>query len=139
MPNINTKFTLSGEKEYQQAISKIGDNMRMLNSEMRKVETAYARNADSVEALTAKNAVYQKEIDKQKEKIETYRKAVKAAQDAQDAQNKKLEEAAKTLDKGSDEYKSIAEGAETARKKLKMANEPQQCRSRAEQPQQQTG
>lgn len=54
MPNINTKFTLSGEKEYQQAISKIGDNMRMLNSEMRKVETAYARNADSVEALTAK-------------------------------------------------------------------------------------
>lgn len=118
MPNINTKFTLSGEKEYQQAISKIGDNMRMLNSEMRKVETAYARNADSVEALTAKNAVYQKEIDKQKEKIETYRKAVKAAQDAQDAQNKKLEEAAKTLDKGSDEYKSIAEGAETARKKV---------------------
>lgn len=118
MPNINTKFTLSGEKEYQQAISKIGDNMRMLNSEMRKVETAYARNADSVEALTEKNAVYQKEIDKQKEKIETYRKAVKAAQDAQDAQNKKLEEAAKTLDKGSDEYKSIAEGAETARKKV---------------------
>lgn len=118
MPNINTKFTLSGEKEYQQAISKIGDNMRMLNSEMRKVETAYARNADSVEALTAKNAVYQKEIDKQKEKIETYRKAVKAAQDAQDAQNKKLEEATKTLDKGSDEYKSIAEGAETARKKV---------------------
>lgn len=118
MPNINTKFTLSGEKEYQQAISKIGDNMRMLNSEMRKVETAYARNADSVEALTAKNAVYQKEIDKQKEKIETYRKAVKAAQDAQDAQNKKLEETAKTLDKGSDEYKSIAEGAETARKKV---------------------
>lgn len=118
MPNINTKFTLSGEKEYQQAISKIGDNMRMLNSEMRKVETAYARNADSVEALTAKNAVYQKEIDKQKEKIETYRKAVKEAQDAQDAQNKKLEEAAKTLDKGSDEYKSIAEGAETARKKV---------------------
>ena len=118
MPNINTKFTLSGEKEYQQAISKIGDNMRMLNSEMRKVETAYARNADSVEALTAKNAVYQKGIDKQKEKIETYRKAVKAAQDAQDAQNKKLEEAAKTLDKGSDEYKSIAEGAETARKKV---------------------
>ena len=118
MPNISTKFTLSGEKEYQQAISKIGDNMRMLNSEMRKVETAYARNADSVEALTAKNAVYQKEIDKQKEKIETYRKAVKAAQDAQDAQNKKLEEAAKTMDKGSDEYKSIAEGAETARKKV---------------------
>ncbi len=118
MPNISTKFTISGEKEYTQAVSKIGDNMRLLNSEMKKVETAYARNADSVEALTAKNTVYQKEIDKQKDKIETLRKAVKAAQDAQEAQNKKMEEAAKTLDKGSKEYKDIAEGVETAAKKV---------------------
>ena len=118
MPNISTKFTISGEKEYKEEISKIKNNMRLLNSEMKKVETAYARNADGIEALTAKNAVYQKEIDKQKEKIETLRKAVKAAQDAQDAQNKKLEEAARTLDKGSKEYESIAEGAEIARKKV---------------------
>ena len=27
MPNINTKFTLSGEKEYKQAISEIGSGM----------------------------------------------------------------------------------------------------------------
>ena len=38
MPNINTRFTLSGEKEYTAAIAKIGDSMRILNSEMRKVE-----------------------------------------------------------------------------------------------------
>lgn len=54
MPNINTRFTLSGEKEYKQAISEIGSGMNVLNSEMRKVQSAYAQNADSVEALSAK-------------------------------------------------------------------------------------
>ena len=48
MPNINTKFTLSGEKEYKQALSEIGNGMRVLDSEMRKVQSAYAKNADSV-------------------------------------------------------------------------------------------
>ena len=32
MPNINTKFTLSGEKEYKQAISEIGSGMKVLLS-----------------------------------------------------------------------------------------------------------
>ena len=60
MPNINTKFTLSGEKEYKQAISEIGSGMKVLDSEMRKVSSAYAQNADSVEALNAKNDVLER-------------------------------------------------------------------------------
>lgn len=76
MPNINTKFTLSGEKEYKAALSQIGDGMRVLNSEMRKVSSAYAGNADSVEALTAKNDVLERKIYSQTEKIETLRAAL---------------------------------------------------------------
>lgn len=69
MPNINTKFTLSGEKEYKQAISEIGSGMKVLDSEMRKVSSAYAQNADSVEALNAKNDVLERKISTQAEKI----------------------------------------------------------------------
>lgn len=75
MPNINTRFTLSGEKEYKQAISEIGSGMKVLDSEMRKVSSAYAQNADSVEALNAKNDVLERKISTQAEKIE-YLKAV---------------------------------------------------------------
>lgn len=76
MPNIKTKFTLDGEKEYKAAIREIGDGMRVLDSEMHKVSTAYAQNADSVEALNAKNDVLERQISTQKEKIEKLKEAL---------------------------------------------------------------
>lgn len=76
MPNINTRFTLSGEKEYKQAISEIGSGMKVLDSEMRKVQSAYAQNADSVEALNTKNDVLERKISTQTEKLEYLRAAL---------------------------------------------------------------
>lgn len=76
MPNINTKFTLSGEKEYKQALSEIGNGMRVLDSEMRKVQSAYAKNADSVESLAAQNDVLERKILSQTEKIEYLKAAL---------------------------------------------------------------
>lgn len=117
MPNINTRFTLSGEKEYKEALSKIGNSMRVLNSEMRKVESEYIKNADSVDALRAKSDVFSKKIGEQKEKIEITRKALEQATKAQEAANEKFQKAKDVLDEGSDEYKRLAQGVETATKK----------------------
>jgi hypothetical protein len=117
MPNINTRFTLSGEKEYKEALSRIGSSMRVLNSEMRKVESEYIKNADSVDALRAKSDVFSKKIGEQKEKIEITRKALEQATKAQEAANEKFQKAKDVLDEGSDEYKRLAKGVETATKK----------------------
>lgn len=117
MPNINTRFTLSGEKEYKEALSKIGNSMRVLNSEMRKVESEYIKNADSVDALRAKSDVFSQKIGEQKEKIEITRKALEQATKAQEAANEKFQKAKDVLDEGSDEYKRLAQGVETATKK----------------------
>lgn len=117
MPNINTRFTLSGEKEYKEALSKIGNSMRVLNSEMRKVESEYIKNADSVDALRAKSDVFSQKIGEQKEKIEIMRKALEQATKAQEAANEKFQKAKDVLDEGSDEYKRLAQGVETATKK----------------------
>lgn len=76
MPNINTRFTLSGEKEYKQALSEIGNGMRVLDSEMRKVQSAYAKNAGSVESLAAQNDVLERKILSQTEKIEYLKAAL---------------------------------------------------------------
>ena len=117
MPNINTRFTLSGEKEYKEALSKIGNSMRVLNSEMRKVESEYIKNADSVDALRAKSDVFSQKIGEQKKKIEITRKALEQATKAQEAANEKFQKAKDVLDEGSDEYKRLAQGVETATKK----------------------
>ena len=79
MPNINTKFTLSGEKEYKEAISKIGDGMRVLDAEMRKVTSAYGKNADSAKLLSKQNDILQRQIYSQTEKIRYMQKALKSA------------------------------------------------------------
>lgn len=89
MPNINTKFTLSGEKEYKEAISEIGNGMRVLDSEMRKVQSAYAQNADSVEALNAKNDVLDRKISSQTEKIEYLKAALQQSAEKYGESDKK--------------------------------------------------
>lgn len=76
MPTISTRFTLAGEKEYRQAISDIGSKMQVLDSEMRKVSTTYAKNADSTEALSAKNDILAKKITEQTNKINYMRAAL---------------------------------------------------------------
>lgn len=77
MPNINTKFTLSGEKEYKQAISEIGSGMKVLDAEMRKVTSAYGKNADSAKLLGQQNNVLQRQINLQTEKIRYMQEALK--------------------------------------------------------------
>lgn len=76
MPTISTRFTLAGEKEYRQAISDIGSKMQVLDSEMRKVSATYAKNADSTEALGAKNEILAKKIEAQTNKINYMRAAL---------------------------------------------------------------
>ena len=76
MPNISTRFTLSGAKAYKQALSELGNRMRVLDSEMRKVQSAYAKNADSVESLAAQNDVLERKILSQTEKIEYLKDAL---------------------------------------------------------------
>lgn len=77
MPNINTKFTLSGEKEYKQAISEIGNGMKVLDAEMRKVTSAYGKNADSAKLLGQQNDILQRQIYSQTEKIRYMQEALK--------------------------------------------------------------
>ena len=77
MPNINTKFTLSGEKEYKQAISEIGSGMKVLDAEMRKVTSAYGKNADSAKLLGKQNDILQRQIYSQTEKIRYMQEALK--------------------------------------------------------------
>lgn len=76
---IGPKLTVDGEKEFKQAIAAINKDMTVLGSEMKLVTAQFAKNKDSVEALTAKNEVYLKQIDEQKKKIGTIADALKNA------------------------------------------------------------
>ena len=80
--NFGLKIGLEGEKEFKKALSDINQSFKVLGSEMKLVSSQFDKNDNSVEALTARNTVLNKEIEAQKQKIETLRSALKNAADS---------------------------------------------------------
>ena len=109
---LGAKVELSGEKEYKQALTDLNNGNRVLASEMKKLQAEYQGNSDSVEFLTKKGDILERQLSGQKEKVETLRQA--------------LENAAKTYGEGSAQamkYQAKLNDAEAAQYELQHAIE----------------
>ena len=78
---IKTSIDLTGEKEYRAACTNINSSLREIGSEMKLTTAEFADNTDSVEALTAKQKLLQKQFDEQAKKAEAAEKALKKMRD----------------------------------------------------------
>ena len=74
--NFGLRIGLEGEKEFKKALADINSSFKVLGSEMKLVASQFDKNDKSVEALTARNTVLNKEIEAQQKKIETLRAAL---------------------------------------------------------------
>ena len=74
--NFGLKIGVEGEKEFKNALRDINQSFKVLGSEMQLVTSQFDRNDKSIQAVTARNEVLNKEIDQQKTKIETLRSAL---------------------------------------------------------------
>ena len=70
------KIGLEGEKEFKRSLSEINQSFKVLGSEMKLVDSQFDKNDRSVQALTSRNEVLNREIEAQKQKIETLRAAL---------------------------------------------------------------
>ena len=80
--SFGLKIGLEGEKEFKKALSDINQSFKVLGSEMKVVQSQFDKNDNSVEALAARNQVLNKEIEAQKQKIETLRQALANASES---------------------------------------------------------
>ncbi|WP_094550141.1 phage tail protein [Petroclostridium xylanilyticum] len=74
--NFGLKIGIEGEKEFKNAIREINQSFKVLGSEMNLVASQFDKQDKSIEAVTARNKVLNKEIELQKEKIATLEKAL---------------------------------------------------------------
>lgn len=74
--NFGLKIGLEGEREFKKSLAEINNSFKVLGSEMKLVDSQFDKNDRSAEALTARNQVLNKEIEQQKQKIETLRSAL---------------------------------------------------------------
>lgn len=73
---VNTDFKVTGEEKLKRAIAEINNGTKVLNSEMRKLTAEYDGNNDSVEFLTQKYDILERQMLTQKEKVEALKQAV---------------------------------------------------------------
>lgn len=73
---VNTDFKVTGEEKLKRAIAEINNGTKVLNSEMRKLTAEYDGNNDSVEFLTQKYDILERQMLSQKDKVEALKKAV---------------------------------------------------------------
>lgn len=79
MADAGLKLGVEGEKEFKRALSEINDVSKTLRSEMKLVASEFDANDKSVDALSAKYGVMSKEVDNQRQKVDTLAEALAEA------------------------------------------------------------
>ena len=80
--NFGLKIGVEGEKEFKNSLREINQSFKVLGSEMKLVSSEFDKNDKSIQAVSARNAVLNKSIDAQKEKITTLESALQNASDS---------------------------------------------------------
>lgn len=70
---IGTEIVLAGEKQFNDAMKSVNNNLKNLRSDMSLVSATFEDNADSMEALTAKQKVLQSSVDQHRAKVDALR------------------------------------------------------------------
>jgi hypothetical protein len=73
---------IDGEVDFKKALNEINQSFKVLGSEMQLVASQFDKNDKSMEALTARKQMLNKEIDAQKDKISMLEKALQNASDS---------------------------------------------------------
>src|SRR5699024_5741376 len=74
--NFGLKIGVEGVRELKKSLREINQGFRVLGPAMKLVTSEYDRNDNSINAITKRNAVLNKEIDAQKEKVSTLEMAL---------------------------------------------------------------
>lgn len=80
--NFGLKIGIDGEKEFKNSLRDINQSFKVLGSEMKLVSSEFDKNDKSIQVVSARNAVLNKSIDAQKEKISTLESALQNASDS---------------------------------------------------------
>ena len=78
---LKAAVELSGEAKYKEALKSLSTDNKVLSSEMRKLKAEFKDQTDSMEFLTRKGELLNKQLNTQKERVDTLRAAVANAKE----------------------------------------------------------
>lgn len=88
---ITTRLAVEGETEFKRSLSEANSNLKVMRSEMSLVDAEFKGQANSMDALTAKNKILRREQEQQAEKVKALERAVKDAAEAYGENDKRTD------------------------------------------------
>lgn len=73
---IKTTLALDGEKKFKEGLASAAREMRVLGSEMKSTKASFAGNEKSLESLTARGKIFERQVAQQKEVVRALSQAV---------------------------------------------------------------
>lgn len=119
--DFGLKIGVEGEKEFKNALKDINQSFKVLGSEMNLVASQFDKNDKSIESLTSRNDVLNRQIDSQKDKIETLRAALQNATDSFGENDRRTQSWAIQLNNAQAELNGMEKELESNNKALETA------------------
>lgn len=110
---------LTGESEYTKALKTITSNLTVMASEMKLVSSQFDTNDKSVQAITSRNNVLNKEIEEGQKKISTYKKALEDFNKQQDNNAASLMQMMTNLEKEKAKLEELKNSTTASSKEIK--------------------
>lgn len=85
MAGFGGAVKLTGESEYRRALKQITDNLTVLSSEMKVVNSMYDKNDTSTDRLAKQNDVLNKKLDEQNKRLSEAKRMLDQAKNSTDA------------------------------------------------------
>lgn len=96
---ISTSIKLDGEAEFKKQMSLVNSELKTLKTEMQYTEESFKGQANTMEALTAKNELLRRELEQQTEKVKALENAVKESSEAFGDNDKRTDEWRQSLNR----------------------------------------
>lgn len=114
---------LNGEKEFRQGVTNVNKSLTAMKSELGLVSAQYDGQANSLEALRAKQEILNRILEEQKKKVEATKEGLNHAKESYDSVGKGLEKLWIDLEKATDKMQDIEKTYGSASEEAKKQRE----------------
>lgn len=121
MAGFGGAVKLAGESEYRKALKSITDNLTVLSSEMKVVNSLYDKNDNSTDKLAKSNEVLTKQLDEQNEKLAVNKKALQEAHSAMQKNTQSVAYCKNEVSKAQAEYDKLKNSTTASTKEIERA------------------
>lgn len=133
---LKASVRLDGAAQFRKDISDVNSNLKQLDAESKKVTAEFQGQANSVEALRAKQENLNKTLEQAERKVQLYDSRIKSLEQQQKRiadsteeyrdQLKNAQEALSKMDKGTDAYAKQEKAVEALARKVQLGEQNQQ-------------